>query len=98
MGEIWFDPDDDPGELVGALEAEGYAVQVRREGFAGEDDSEDRSLVVVVEPFDEGVEALVDVYGGWLPGDEQLPPEPPPLPDEPRLTRGGPGGIPPAGA
>ncbi|MGJ9414257.1 heavy metal-associated domain-containing protein [Aeromicrobium sp. CF4.19] len=84
MSTIWFDPDDDPAELVKALEAEGYDVRVRREGFAGEEDSEDRSLVVTAEPFDEGVEALVDVYGGWLPGDERLPDVPPPgLPDGP---------------
>lgn len=91
MSTIWFDPDDDPAELVSALEAEGYAVRVQREGFAGEDDSEDRSVVVSVEPFDEGVEALVDVYGGWLPGDERLEPVEPPaapvLPDAPRRLK-----------
>ncbi|WP_375002576.1 hypothetical protein [Aeromicrobium sp. CTD01-1L150] len=83
---IWFDPDDDPTELVKALEAEGYAVQVRREEFAGEDDSEDRSLVVIAEPFDDGVEAMVDVYGGWLAGDERRPDvdDPPDLPDGPQ--------------
>lgn len=89
MSEIWFDPDDDPAELVGALEAEGYAVTTRRELFAGEDDAEDRALVLLVEPFDDGVEALVDVYGGWLPGDERLPVEAPApeLPEGPRRLK-----------
>ncbi|WP_344329219.1 hypothetical protein [Aeromicrobium halocynthiae] len=90
MSTIWFDPDDDATELVQALEAEGYAVRVRREEFAGEEDHEDTSTVLEVEPFDDGVEALVDVYGGWLPGDERLPAdaldpvEPVDLPSEPR--------------
>lgn len=86
MSTIWFDPDDDATELVQALEAEGYTVRVRREEFAGEEDHEDTSTAVEVEPFDDGVEALVDVYGGWLPGDDRLPGpgDAPDLPSEPK--------------
>lgn len=94
MSEIWFDEQDDAQELVKALEAEGYTVTARPEGFAGEDDSEDRAWAILVEPFDERAVEMVDVYGGWLPGDERLPDDapstPPPLPDEPkRLKREG---------
>ena len=87
MSEIWFDERDDATELVKALEAEGYAVTVRAEGFAGEDDSEDRAWAVLVEPFDERVVGMVDVYGGWLPGDERLPDDAPPLPEGPRRLK-----------
>ncbi|MEH3033471.1 MAG: hypothetical protein PGN07_05400 [Aeromicrobium erythreum] len=83
MSAIWFDTDDDAAELVKALEAEGYATTLRREGFAGEDDSEDRAWILEVEPFDDRVVEMVDVYGGWMPGDEQLPPQAPDLPDAP---------------
>lgn len=83
MGEVYFDADDDAAELIGALETEGYATTLRREGFAGEDDSDDRAWVLVVEPFDDRVVEMVDVYGGWLPGDPQASPEPPPPPPPP---------------
>lgn len=92
MGEIWFDEADDAGELVKALEAEGYDVALQPEGFAGEDDSEDRAWVLHVDPFDDRVSDMVDVYGGWLPGDDRLPaaPELPDLPSVPkRLKREG---------
>lgn len=87
MGTIWFDPDDDATELATALEAEGYTVTVTREVFAGEDDLEDTSWRLIVEPFDERVVDMVDVYGGWLPGDERLPDAAPDLPTGPRTLK-----------
>jgi hypothetical protein len=30
---------------------------------------------------------MVDVYGGWMPGDEQLPAEPLDLPGEPKRLK-----------
>jgi hypothetical protein len=86
MGEIFFDTDDDAGELVKALESEGYSTSLRREAFAGEDDSDDRAWVLTVEPFDDRVVEMVDVYGGWLPGDERSggAESPPDLPGSPR--------------
>jgi hypothetical protein len=48
---------------VTVLRAEGYAVQL--------EENPSRELrsrwLVHVEPFDDGVEAMVEVYGGWLP-------------------------------
>lgn len=87
MPQIYFDSDDDATELVTALEAEGYTTSLHREAFAGEEDWEDRAWVLDVEPFDDRVVEMVDVYGGWMPGDEQLPVEPPDLPDEPKRLK-----------
>jgi hypothetical protein len=80
MGEVYFDEDDDAVELVAALEAEGYSTTLRREAFAGEEDWDDRAWVLLVEPFDERVVEMVDVYGGWMPGDDRGPDDPPALP------------------
>jgi hypothetical protein len=88
MGEVYFDEDDDAAELVAALDAEGYVTTLRREAFAGEEDWDDRAWVLHVEPFDDRVVEMVDVYGGWLPGDEQpSTPEPPRLPEQPRRLK-----------
>lgn len=87
MPQIYFDAEDDAIELIMALEAEGYTTALRREAFAGEEDWEDRAWVLDVEPFDDRVIEMVDVYGGWMPGDEQLPPEPPALPVAPRRLK-----------
>jgi hypothetical protein len=86
MGEIFFDSDTDTDELVKALEAEGYSTLLRREAFAGEDDADDPAWVLTVEPFDDRVVEMVDVYGGWLPGDERSggAESPPDLPERPR--------------
>jgi hypothetical protein len=88
MGEVYFDEDDDAAELVAALGAEGYATTLRREAFAGEEDWDDRAWVLVVEPFDERVVEMVDVYGGWMPGDDRPAATPPPtLPDGPKRLK-----------
>ena len=81
---IYFDSDDDAEELVKALESEGYATVLKREAFAGEEDWEDRAWVLLVEPFDDRVVEMVDVYGGWMPGDDRLPEDPPELPGGPK--------------
>lgn len=87
MPAIYFDTDDDAAELMSALEAEGYVMTLKREAFAGEDDSADHAWVLMVEPFDDRVVEMVDVYGGWMPGDEQLPAEPLDLPGEPKRLK-----------
>lgn len=84
---IYFDKPEDSTDLASALLAEGYTVETVREAFAGEDDAEDRSWVLVVAQGDERVAEMVDVYGGWLPGDEHLPAEPVPLPDQPKRLK-----------
>jgi hypothetical protein len=87
MSPIYFDSDGDAEELVKALEGEGYSTSLKREGFAGEDDWEDRAWVLVVEPFDDRVVEMVDVYGGWMPGDDRLDADPLDLPGEPKRLK-----------
>ena len=91
MPPIYFDAADDAVELIGALEAEGYTTSLAREAFAGEEDWDDRAWLLQVEPFDDRVVEMVDVYGGWMPGDDRLVAEPPELPRGPRRGEGRPG-------
>lgn len=88
MSDVYFDTDEDAVELIAALDAEGYQTSLERESFAGEDDSEDRAWVLHVEPFDDRVIAMVDVYGGWLVGDERAAPMTLDLPSEPKRLKG----------
>jgi hypothetical protein len=63
MDAVHFLTAADADELVAALRAEGYAVRLEENPSA-----EARSRWLLhVEPFDDGVVAMVDVYGGWLP-------------------------------
>ena len=63
MAAIHFLTAEDANDLVGALQAEGYTVRLE------ENPSRDACSrwLLHVEPFDDGVVAMVDVYGGWLP-------------------------------
>ena len=63
MVAIHFLTADDAHELVGALQAEGYRTRLEENPVA---EASSRWLLHV-EPFDDGVVAMVDVYGGWLP-------------------------------
>ncbi len=87
MTRIYFDEPADSVELVKALEAEGYTVEAVHEAFAGEDDSEDHAWVLEVEQADDRITEMVDVYGGWLAGDDRLPDEPMSLPDQPKRLK-----------
>ena len=88
MPDIYYDEDGDAAEIVSALEAEGYTTTLRREAFAGEEDWDDRGWVLVVTPFDDRVVEMVDVYGGWLPGDVRSAPQAPPdLPQAPKRLK-----------
>jgi hypothetical protein len=87
MSPIYFDEGDDAQELVKALEGEGYATTLTREAFAGEEDWDDRAWVLVVEPFDARVVEMVDVYGGWLPGDDRPTVPPLDLPARPKRLK-----------
>ena len=62
MDLIVFRSADDAQELVGALHAEGYTTSLREDAGGGR-------WLLEVRPFDDGVVAMVDVYGGWLPDD-----------------------------
>ena len=67
MNAVHFLSADDATELIGALEAEGYTVRLTENPSP-----ETRSRwLLEVEPFDDGVAAMVDVYGGWLPEESE---------------------------
>lgn len=63
MTAIHFLSAEDADELVAALQAEGYTVRLEQNPSP---EAQSRWLLRV-EPFDDGVVAMVDVYGGWLP-------------------------------
>jgi hypothetical protein len=63
-GEIRFLSAADAEELVKALTVEGYVVELRPVP-----DDRRAPWRVDVDPFDDEVVAMVDVYGGWLPDD-----------------------------
>ena len=48
------------------LRADGYAVTVTRERFAGEDDDEDHPWAVVTDAPGPALELLLDAHDGWL--------------------------------
>lgn len=89
MSEIFFDEREDADVLVAALVARGYATRWAREGFAGEDDADDRAWVLTVEPFDDEVVQLVDAHGGWMSRDDRPAARPLDLPGAPRRLKRG---------
>lgn len=64
-GPVHFLSAEDADELTKALIAEGYQA----EGSPVDGPGDVRWLLQVT-PYDDGVAALVDVYGGWMPGDD----------------------------
>jgi len=61
---VQFAAADDAEELIRELAAEGFTTVLTQ--------STDGSWLLDVQPSDERVIEMVDVYGGWLPGDEHL--------------------------
>jgi hypothetical protein len=62
--EVYFLDPDDALELTAALQAEGYDVA----GRSCEGPGRARWMLAVA-PDDDGLVAMVDVYGGWLLGE-----------------------------
>ena len=65
MTVVQFAAAEDANELIRELESEGFTTRLRQES--------DGSWLLDVEPSDERITEMVDVYGGWLPGDAHLP-------------------------
>ena len=63
-GIVYFLAEDDAGELQAALRAEGYDVGGRPCDGPGR-----ARWLLEVTPDDDGLVAMVDVYGGWLGGE-----------------------------
>jgi hypothetical protein len=65
MSTIQFAAEEDAAELIRELNGEGFSANLRQVS--------DQLWELDVEPWDDRVVAMVDVYGGWLPGDARLP-------------------------
>jgi len=65
MSIIQFAAEEDAAELIRELEGEGFSANLRQVS--------DQLWELDVDPWDDRVVAMVDVYGGWLPGDARLP-------------------------
>ena len=63
-GTVYFLEADDAQELRAALRAEGYDVVERACDGPGR-----ARWALDVDPDDDGLAAMVDVYGGWLAGE-----------------------------
>ena len=64
MSTIQFADEEDAAELIRELNGEGFSTSLRQVSA--------ELWELDVEPWDEGIVAMVDVYGGWLPGDAHL--------------------------
>ena len=64
MSIIQFAAAEDAAELIRELKAEGFSADLRQVS--------EEVWELTVEPWDDRVVAMVDVYGGWLPGDTHL--------------------------
>jgi hypothetical protein len=62
QGAVYFLEPEDAAELGAALRAEGYAAAGRDCQGPGR-----ARYALDVSPYDDGLVAMVDVYGGWLP-------------------------------
>jgi hypothetical protein len=62
---VQFAAAEDADELIRELNSEGYTTRLTQK--------DDGSWLLEVKPSDGRVVEMVDVYGGWLPGDAQLP-------------------------
>lgn len=81
--EIWFDERDDAEAFLEELQQE---ADIRRVGFAGEEDDEDHAWVVLLPAAEPAALELADGHGGWVP--EPVTPRPAAAPiDLPRAPR-----------
>lgn len=81
---IVFD-EDAARDIERRLLADGYAVTLSREPFAGEDDDEDHSWAIETDAPMVALELLLDTHDGWLDdGAPETPPTPLRLPAAPR--------------
>jgi hypothetical protein len=77
--------EDAARDIERRLRADGYAVTVSRERFAGEDDDEDQPWAISTDAPVVALELLLDAYDGWLDdAPKPTPGTPIGLPDAPR--------------
>lgn len=65
-----FHEEDIAREVADRLRTQGFAVDVRREPFAGEDDDEDHPWALTTDAPVIMLELLAEEYDGWVDFDE----------------------------
>ncbi|WP_030482822.1 hypothetical protein [Nocardioides aequoreus] len=80
-----FFSDDDAEAVAARLRADGFAAQVRRDRFAGEDDDEDQPWALVTDAPAGILELLAEQHDGWV--EHEAPPTPSVRLDLPRAPR-----------
>ena len=91
MNRALFFDRDDAERVLRRLSVDGFATELDREPFAGEDDDEDHPWVVATDAPEVMLELLVEEYDGWLDVPSEQPPggvPPLDLPDAPRRVKG----------
>lgn len=84
-----FHEQDEAAAVVARLRSGGFAAEVLRERFAGEDDEEGHPWAVVTDAPEFMVEVLAEEYDGWVDQDDPPPVAAPlELPDGPRRVKG----------
>lgn len=83
-----FFAEDDARSAAARLVADGYAAEVARERFAGEDDDEDHAWAVRTDAPSFVLELLAEEWDGWVDDESSAAPGvvPPDLPAGARRT------------
>jgi len=79
-----FWDEDDARLVAGRLANDGFAADIVRQAFAGEDDDEDHPWAVTTDAPDAMLELLADELDGWIDHEVGTPSESIPLPTAPR--------------
>ncbi len=89
---VAVDEEADARVVADRLRAAGFDARVERDRFAGEDDDEDHTWVVLTDAPSFLVEVVAEEYDGWVEATPDAPAGPPPapldLPDAPRRVKG----------
>jgi 8-oxo-dGTP diphosphatase len=89
---VAVDEETDARVVADRLRAAGFDARVERDRFAGEDDDEDHTWVVLTDAPSFLVEVVAEEHDGWVEaapeGAAGPPPAPLELPDAPRRVKG----------
>lgn len=74
-----FHDEDIAREVADRLRVQGFAIDVRREPFAGEDDDEDHPWAVITDAPVIMLELIAEEYDGWVDFSDEPAARPAPL-------------------
>lgn len=75
-----FHEEDMAHEVADRLRGQGFAVDVRREPFAGEDDDEDHPWAITTDAPVIMLELIAEEYDGWVDFSDESAPDSRPAP------------------